>query len=375
MRRVLGLGRSLPSAWSWPSSLALAGVSVGLAQRGLPDASDHVRRRLRARRWRRRLRPRARRRGPDRRCRRRSRSRTGREPAARPPAAYALGRPADGHTILFAHAGSTILTPTITNQPQPQVGRLRAGGADPRRGGVAVRPPRTPSGRRSTRWRPRQGEPRQVPRRRLGDRRHRQLRHPLVGEGGRTSTSSTSRSRAAGRPRWPSWARTSSCSSATSPTRGQHLEAKKMVPLAVASEKRSAIFPDVPTLKEKGWDVVMVAVARRPRARRARRPPGAHAGRRVPEGARDRLLEDLPRTHPGGRRCSWARPSSAQFLAAEEARFVPLVGRAGTPEEVEPPRAGDPDRLRRVVGPGRALFPAGAAAVPAPGSSSRARTR
>ncbi len=38
----------------------------------------------------------------------------------------------------------------------------------------------------------------------------------------------------------------------------QHIEAKKMVPLAVASEKRSPIFPDVPTLREKGWDVVMV---------------------------------------------------------------------------------------------------------------------
>jgi putative tricarboxylic transport membrane protein len=38
----------------------------------------------------------------------------------------------------------------------------------------------------------------------------------------------------------------------------QHVEAKKMVPLAVASEKRSPIFPDVPTLREKGWDVVMV---------------------------------------------------------------------------------------------------------------------
>jgi tripartite-type tricarboxylate transporter receptor subunit TctC len=38
----------------------------------------------------------------------------------------------------------------------------------------------------------------------------------------------------------------------------QHVEAKKMVPLAVASEKRSTIFPNVPTLREKGWDVVMV---------------------------------------------------------------------------------------------------------------------
>jgi len=38
----------------------------------------------------------------------------------------------------------------------------------------------------------------------------------------------------------------------------QHIEGRKMVPIAVASEKRSPIFPEVPTLKEKGWDVVMV---------------------------------------------------------------------------------------------------------------------
>ena len=31
--------------------------------------------------------------------------------------AYAASRPADGHTILFAHAGSSIITPIITNQP------------------------------------------------------------------------------------------------------------------------------------------------------------------------------------------------------------------------------------------------------------------
>src|SRR5688572_26814049 len=31
--------------------------------------------------------------------------------------AYAAGRPADGYTILFAHAGSSIITPTIANQP------------------------------------------------------------------------------------------------------------------------------------------------------------------------------------------------------------------------------------------------------------------
>jgi tripartite-type tricarboxylate transporter receptor subunit TctC len=31
-----------------------------------------------------------------------------------------------------------------------------------------------------------------------------------------------------------------------------------MVPVAVASDRRSPIFPEVPTLREKGWDVVMV---------------------------------------------------------------------------------------------------------------------
>jgi len=36
----------------------------------------------------------------------------------------------------------------------------------------------------------------------------------------------------------------------------QNIEAKKMTPFAVASEKRSTIFPDVKTLKESGFDVV-----------------------------------------------------------------------------------------------------------------------
>ena len=86
-----------------------------------------------------------------------SRSPGGREPAR----SWRHGRhglrcrPAgDGYTILFGHAGSTIITPTITNQPAAQVGCLRAGGPDPRRGGVAPRSIRTPRGRRSTRSRP-----------------------------------------------------------------------------------------------------------------------------------------------------------------------------------------------------------------------------
>ena len=38
-------------------------------------------------------------------------------PAARQPTP-AAGRPADGDTILFAHAGSSIIMPTITIQPR-----------------------------------------------------------------------------------------------------------------------------------------------------------------------------------------------------------------------------------------------------------------
>lgn len=38
----------------------------------------------------------------------------------------------------------------------------------------------------------------------------------------------------------------------------QQIEAGTMVPIAVASEERSSIFPEVPTLKEQGWDVVLV---------------------------------------------------------------------------------------------------------------------
>jgi len=36
----------------------------------------------------------------------------------------------------------------------------------------------------------------------------------------------------------------------------QHIESKKMIPFLVASERRSSIFPNVPTMKEKGWDLV-----------------------------------------------------------------------------------------------------------------------
>ena len=43
----------------------------------------------------------------------------------------------------------------------------------------------------------------------------------------------------------------------TSPTAWPTWKAKRMFPVAVASEKRSPICPDVPTLKEKGWDVVL----------------------------------------------------------------------------------------------------------------------
>lgn len=39
---------------------------------------------------------------------------------------------------------------------------------------------------------------------------------------------------------------------------GPSVDSKAIIPFAVASEERSASFPDVPTLKEKGWDVVYV---------------------------------------------------------------------------------------------------------------------
>lgn len=171
--------------------------------------------------------------------------------------AYAAGRPADGHTVLFAHAGSSIITPLLTNQPQLKwdafepVARIHA----------------------EEQW---------------------IMAHPdapwkTIDQLVAYAKANPKKVRAAGSAIGGidsfvvlSWKKAAGIDVEYVPHEGggpatlaflgknvevlvgnvsevfQHIEAKKIVPLAVVSEKRSPIFPDVPTLKEKGWDVVFV---------------------------------------------------------------------------------------------------------------------
>ena len=172
-------------------------------------------------------------------------------------AAHASARPADGHTVLFAHAGSSIITPIITNQAQ-----LKWDAFEP----VA----------------------------RIYAEEEWLFGHPdgpwkTIDEVVAYAKANPKKVRVAGSAIGGidsfvvlSWERAASIDVEYIPHEGggpatlaflgknaellignlsevvQHVEAKKMVPLAVASEKRSPIFPDVPTLREKGWDVAMV---------------------------------------------------------------------------------------------------------------------
>jgi putative tricarboxylic transport membrane protein len=108
----------------------------------------------------------------------------------------------------------------------------------------------------------------------------------------------------------------------------QHVEAKKMVPLAVASEKRSAIFPNVPTLKEKGWDVVMV------QWRSVLAPKGTPAPRVafLAEAFQKAMGADSWKTFNQNSKAIDAYLGPADFrtfLAAEEDRFVKIIDQLG----------------------------------------------
>ncbi|HSF03697.1 MAG TPA: tripartite tricarboxylate transporter substrate-binding protein, partial [Solirubrobacterales bacterium] len=108
----------------------------------------------------------------------------------------------------------------------------------------------------------------------------------------------------------------------------QHIEAKKMVPLAVASDKRSAIFPDVPTLKEKGADVVMV------QWRSVLAPKGTPAPRvaLLAESFQKALAADSWKTFNRNAKAVDAYLGPAefrQFLTAEEARFSAIIDQLG----------------------------------------------
>jgi putative tricarboxylic transport membrane protein len=169
--------------------------------------------------------------------------------------AYVAGRPADGHTVLFAHAGSSIITPLLTNQPS-----LKWDAFDPiarihgEEEWLFVRP--------DAQWK-------------------------TLEELATFAKANPRRVRVAGSAIGGidsfvvlSWEKAAGITIQYIPHEGggpaaltffggnaemlvgnlsevfQHIEAKRMVPFAVASERRSSIFPNVPTLKEKGWDVV-----------------------------------------------------------------------------------------------------------------------
>jgi tripartite-type tricarboxylate transporter receptor subunit TctC len=169
--------------------------------------------------------------------------------------AYVSGRPADGYTILFAHAGSSIITPLITNQPA-----LKWDNFDPvarihgEEEWLFVRP--------DAQWK--------TPEELLAFARANPPRVRVAGSaiGGIDSFVVLSWEKAAGVS--VQYIPHEGGGPATLTFLGgnaemlvgnvsevfQHIEAKRMVPFLVASERRSTIFPNVPTMKEKSWDVV-----------------------------------------------------------------------------------------------------------------------
>ncbi|MGQ0551197.1 MAG: Bug family tripartite tricarboxylate transporter substrate binding protein [Armatimonadota bacterium] len=169
--------------------------------------------------------------------------------------AYVTGRPADGYTLLFAHAGSSIITPLLTNQPQ-----LKWDAFDPiarihgEEEWFFVRP--------DAQWK----SPEEMVT--FAKANPRRVRVSGSAIGGIDSFTALTWGKAAGVDF--QYIPHEGGGPATLTFLGgnaellignvsevfQHIEAKRMVPFAVASERRSSIFPNVPTLKEKGWDVV-----------------------------------------------------------------------------------------------------------------------
>ncbi|HWP34437.1 MAG TPA: tripartite tricarboxylate transporter substrate binding protein [Thermodesulfobacteriota bacterium] len=106
------------------------------------------------------------------------------------------------------------------------------------------------------------------------------------------------------------------------------LEAKRIVPIAVASAERSPIYPEVPTLKEKGWDVVLAQWR------------GVLAPKGVPSDRLQILAEGFQKALATPAWQAFRAQSKSvdlflgpdafrAFLASEEARFAPLVQELG----------------------------------------------
>lgn len=171
--------------------------------------------------------------------------------------AYVKGQPADGYTLLFGHAGSTILTPTIAKTLDLKwdafepVARIHAEEEI-----LLLRP--------DSRWKTldevvafAKANPGQV---RVGG----------SAVGGIDSFVILSLEKAAGidvtyvpfdggGPALRAFlAKDIDVLVGNLSDVGATIDAKTAFAFAVASDKRSPIFPDAPTLKEKGWDVVFV---------------------------------------------------------------------------------------------------------------------
>jgi len=242
-------------------------------------------------------------------------------------AAYASARPADGHTVLFAHAGSSIITPTITNQPQLKwdafepVARIHA--EEEWLFGHPDAPWKTIDQLAAHA----KANPKQV-------------RVAGSAIGGIDSFVVLSWEKAAGID--VEYIPHEGGGPATLAFLGknaellignvsevfQHVEAKKMVPLAVASEKRSTIFPDVPTLREKGWDVVMV------QWRSVLAPKGTPAPRVafLAEAFQKAMAAESWKTFNRNSKAIDAYLGPAdfrKFLTAEEDRFVKIIDQLG----------------------------------------------
>lgn len=107
-----------------------------------------------------------------------------------------------------------------------------------------------------------------------------------------------------------------------------NLEARRMVPIAVASERRSPIYPDVPTLREKGWDVVLA------QWRGVLAPKGTppERVRTLAEGFQKALASDAWKAFRERSKSVDLFLGPAEFrafLAAEEKRFAPLIDELG----------------------------------------------
>ncbi len=241
--------------------------------------------------------------------------------------AYAAGRPADGHTILFAHAGSSIITPIITSQPQLKwdafepVARIHA-----EEEWLFVQP--------DAPW---QSIDQLVAHAKANPKKVRVAGSAI---GGIDSFVVLSWKQAAGID--VEYIPHEGGGPATLAFLGknaevlvgnvsevaQHVEARKMVPVAVASEKRSPIFPQVPTLREKGWDVVLV------QWRSVLAPKGTPAPRvaALAEGFQKAMTADSWKTFNRNAKAVdvFLGPADfRKFLAAEEDRFTKIIDQLG----------------------------------------------